>query len=723
MSDLSNWQKKWVKTLKFVVAYLVAAWTFLQFADWVLTRYQISPYWVDILLWFFIGIIPSLLIYFYHQERINKRILLLREKIIFPTNIILLAVGLYFGFGTSDLGATTKEVKYIDTEGHITETTITKEEFRTIIPIYNFTPKTSDSTLTWMGNGIAGLLFYDLFQDKSLSPDWSYADNTMDKVMEAKLVSSFYIDGSYQKIDDLYSITTTIRNSKTGKLESKKTVKGTDFLNLIDEISIYIKDEINVPTENSLQYIDLNTKDFISNSLPALEAYFTNDYEGAIEKDSTFALAYLQNSRQNIRYSQGKHEEQALAERAYELRDKLPYDFQMEAMAIRYLAYDKFDEAKELIKMQLEVSPQNLFLNNLLYGIYGETKNVDDFFTTTEKRFNSSKSNYNLMALANASLAKGEYERYIDMVNLYSKISPNNNYIFPYKLVPQILSGKLNDAKDTFKKLNLVHPDNKNLNHVFEKPIEYQVINKIDSESLKFFEGEFKSEDSEAIQTIWVEKNKLLGYYSNQRIQVYIPSSKYTFVGGVPNQKTFEFEYKQNKNGAVYAHVRKENFTENSRLYWVWKLDDSIKKAENYLVNADYENAEEAYTKAIDANPKHYYLKNALQHIEYVKEKDSIQLTQQYQKVIGTYSKKENERKRNILLKDGKLMYKRDGLPSKELLPISETRYMTLSSYKTHFEFVLENEEAIASFVWEYDAEEEKWKNSSPDVNYLLKEK
>ncbi|WP_350291975.1 hypothetical protein [uncultured Croceitalea sp.] len=722
MSDSNNWQKKWVKTSKFIVAYLVAAWTFLQFIDWVLTRYQISPYWVDILLWFFIGIIPSLLIYFYHQERINKKILLLREKIIFPTNIILLAVGLYFGFGTSDLGATTKEVKYIDTEGHITETTITKEEFRTIIPIYNFTSKTKDSSLSWMSRGITGLLFYDLLQDKSLSPDWSYADNTIDKVIEAKLVSSFYVDGSYQKNGDLYEITTTIRNSKTGKLKSTKTVEGTDFLDLIDQISIYIKGEVSVATENSLQHIDLNVKDFISNSLPALEDYFNGDYENAISKDSTFALAYLQNSRRNLRYSQGKHEEQALAEKAYELRNKLPYDLQMEAMAIRYLAYDRFDEAKELVKMQLEISPQNIFLNNLLYGIYGETKNIDDFFTTTEKRFNTSKSSYNLMALANASLAKGEYERYIDMVNLYSKISPNNNYIFPYKLVPQILSGKANDAKDTFKKLNIVHPDFKNLNKVYEKPIEYQAKNKIDSESLKFFEGEFKSENSEAIQTIWVEKNKLLGYYSNQRIQAYIPSSKYTFIGGLPNQKTFEYEYKQDENGLVYAHVRKENFTESSRLYWLWKLDDSIKKAEKYLVNADYKNAEEAYKKAIKTNPKHYYLKNALQHIEYVKEKDSLQLAQQYQKVIGTYSKKENERKRNIFLKNGKLMYKRDGLPSKELLPISETRYMNLSSYKNHYEFVLEDEEAIASFAWVYNADKEEWEEFGSKQNYLLKE-
>ena len=41
-------KKKWINTLKFFAAYLVAAWTFLQFVDWVLNRYNISPHWVDI---------------------------------------------------------------------------------------------------------------------------------------------------------------------------------------------------------------------------------------------------------------------------------------------------------------------------------------------------------------------------------------------------------------------------------------------------------------------------------------------------------------------------------------------------------------------------------------------------------------------------------------------------------------------------------------------------
>lgn len=719
MSTKVTRREKWIKTFKFLTAYLVAAWSFLQFVDWILTRYEISPYWVDILLWFFIGIIPSLLIYLYHQERINKKILLRREKIIFPINLVLVFLGLYLGFGTSDLGATTKEVKYMASNGNIEETTITKDEFRTIIPIFNFTSKSKDSTLEWIGNGIAGILFYDLFQDKGISPNWEYAKNTTDKVMAASLTAPFYVDGSYDKNGEVYSIETTIRSSKNGVVKASKIFEGTDLLDILDTITVYLKNEVGSTGEGSMKYLDLDVKEFMSKSLPALEDFFNEDYDGAIAKDSTFALAYLRNSRRNIYFSVGKFEEQTLAEKAFELRDKLPYDLQMEAMALRYLAYDKYKEAKKLVEMQLEISPQNNFLKSLLNNIYGETKDVASYFSSAEKQFDAEKSEYNLMTIANASLAQGEYERYIKMVDVYTSISPNNNYIFPFALVPQLLSGKIDDAKKTFDKLNLIHPDNQKMNSVFEAPLTYLDKNEMDELALDIFEGEFKSENSEAIETIWATDNKLLAYYSNQEIATLIPASETKLVAGIPNQKTYEYEFKQNAEGEVYAFLRREYYSEISIDFWMWKLDESITKAEGYLIEGDYINAEKAYMEAIAANPQHYYLKNALQHIHYVKEKDSLELLQQFKGVVGTYANDKVENKRWLELVDGQLKYKRESQPSKLLLPLSETTYMTMSSYRNRYEFVFEDDKTVTSSVWIYNPKKLKWENFNPDVNSL----
>ena len=714
--------RKWLTTIQYLAAYLVAAWTFLQFLEWILNRYQISPHWVDIFLWFFVGIIPSLLIYLYHQERINKRIIKLREKIIFPTNVILVIIGLYIGFGTTDLGATTKEIAFVDSFGEMTQTTITKEEFRTEIPIYNFQQVNENRELKWIGEGISELLYYDLSQDKNIAPSLNYARSTADKVLESSVAASIYVDGTYDKVDDEYTIEVNVRDSKNGNIKSSETFSGDDFLDLVDEVSVYVRQAIALPEDNRLQYLDLSIKEFVSTSIPAIKEFVYSNYENAIDLDSTFALAYLKSSRRNIRFSRGKIDEQAHADKAYRYRERLPYDLRMEAMANKYLAYDEFDKAKELVEMQLEISPQNQSLNNILYGIYGETKDAQGFFNTALERFSASKSFYNIENIADATLVIGDYEEYLKMVNLYISLNPGNNFIFPFSLPPLILKGDEKAARSTYEKIRLVHPNQDTINKVFEPAIDFMADRKIDQDYLQAFTGVYRSHQSEATVDLWVEEDRLLNYYSNQKIRIMIPAGANQMVIGEPNQYAASYDFKRDAQGEFYAAKVEEHYQNGRVPYWIWKLDDTITTAEEVLQQGDYEKAEAAFKAAIKANPNHYYLRYVLQHISYVKEKDSTQLLEQYQKVVGTYSKEGVENTRKLFLKDGKLMYKRQGIASKQLFPISETRYLNLSSYRLHFEFEFEGDEAVASFSWLYDPDKQEWENYGAELNYLFKE-
>lgn len=383
----------------------------------------------------------------------------------------------------------------------------------------------------------------------------------------------------------------------------------------------------------------------------------------------------------------------------------------------------RFEEARELVEMQLEISPQNELLNRLLYGIYGETKDIDAYFDTTLKRFEASKSLYNVETMADATLVSGEYDRYLEMVNLYVKLNPGNNFIFPFALVPQILKGDLEAASKTLKKTKLVHSNKNNINEAFDEPIAYLKENKVGDKDLEFFEGLYRSQQSEATIKFWVVDDRLLSYYSNQNIQIAIPAGKDKLVYGNPNQYTSTFQFFSDENGSPYCAKVDEHYQNVTIPYWIWKVDDTILRAQELLQKGDYGTAETAYRKAIAANPEHYYLKDALQHIEYVKEKDSLELIAQYQKVVGTYSKEGVENTRRLFIKDGNLMYKRSGLPSKQLYPISETRYLNPSSLRLHFEFEFEEDEAVASFSWLYDPEKREWENYGAELNYLFKQK
>ena len=576
-------RKKWLQVLQFLAAYLVAAWTFLQFVDWVLVRYSISPYWVDMLLWLFVGIIPSLVIYLYHRERINSRILRLREKIIFPLNVVILAVGLYIGFGTADLGATTKEVEITNYDGEIENIRITKEEFRTILPLFNFTTKNRDSSIIWLEKGIRDMLFYDLSQDKRLTIERDGAKNTADKIMLAKINSKNYVDGSFDKQENTYIIDVAIRSSKNAKVRSTKSFSGSDLLHLIDEISVYIKQETVTSFENGYQYLDLDVKEHLSESLPALQFFVARDYESATETDSTFARAYLEWLTIKLHYNHGRIDAKNIADKAYQNKGKLPYDIQKEVQLYHFLAYEQWDAAEELVKMQLDISPQNRNLNTILYRIYGATKNTQALIEHAEGQYNNFKSSYNIERAANALLISGDYDRYIDAIKLYMRLNPFNDNIFPRLLRPQMLKGDFENAQATLDKIHLYFPDNTNVNKVFDTALEYLKRNKENLPHASFFEGEYRGQHSEIINSFWAEEDRLLCYFSNQLIVPLIIGGPTKLIRGEVNRQTIEIDFVLNASNEPFLIKAEQNNGDYSFITWHWKLDDSIKNAERLL--------------------------------------------------------------------------------------------------------------------------------------------
>lgn len=710
-------QKKWVKTLQFFAAYLVAAWTLLQFVDWILNRYNISPYWVDILLWFFIGIIPSLLIYLYHHERLNQLIFKRREKIIFPLNMVLLFVALYMGFGNSDLGATTKEISYTNAYGELERKTITKEEFRVHIPIFNFEQVKQDSTSLWMGNIINDLLFYDLQQDKTVSPHLLGATTTVDKVNSTKPFCDYYVDGEFEKKDSLIIITPFIRNSQNGKIITKQTFEGTDFLNLLDDVSIFIKTNVGILKEQQTQYIDLNLKDFVTSSLEALEEFEKGDFEKAVEIDSTFVLAYHMDANRAIRFSYGQLEEQRLSDKAYEHRQRLPLQKQLKILIQRNIAYNQWENAEELIKLQLEIDPNDTEYKGLLYTIYAETRDIESYVKFAESNFSKEKSAPNVFNQINALYLIGNYKKALDFLNKYDQLYPDlKNIIITYKIKPLILNNDLKEAKDAIKKTQLLNPDiNLNIDDLM-KVVIYRQGNLSASKEYSSFIGSYRQQNNEQVLHFFEKNGVLINGVSSQGLYTPIKANDNLIIDfGGPEWR--EFEFLKESSGAFYAVRLKITYSnKNTNTFYYWKEDDIIKTADSLLKVHNLEKAKSAYEMAIKKHPKHFYLKDALEHINYTESVDSLTLMNQFKKVTGTYGP------RTFWMEGGKLFYKREGYAKIELLPISSTKYINLTKYENQFEFEFLENEKIASFSWMYNMEKEAWTEMVKDGNNFLKE-
>ena len=541
-------KKRLTKTLQFFAAYLVAAWTLLQFVDWVLNRYNISPYWVDLLLWIFIGIIPSLIIYLYNQERINNKILKLREKIIFPLNVLLIMVVTYFGFGNSDLGATTKEISYTNNEGELQTQTITKEEFRVNIPIFNFENKTQDSSKIWMSRVVNDLLSYDLEQDKNITPkDLGSDGTTITKVNQASAFSDYYVDGEFDIKDSIYSLTPIIHSSKNGKELSRQTFTRSNFFDLIDDASIYVRDNVGIIEEMRDQYIDLDVKDFTTNSLDALREFYFGRHDNATAIDPTFALSYYKKSVRGTYYSQGHLEEQFQIDNAYKNRRKLPLQLQLKVLIQRHIAYNHWEEAEELVKLQLEIDPKDIDFNRLLFTIYSETRNLEEYLNFTEARFNEQliPDGDLVYSYRQALMVNGKYDKVIDMVNKYQLLLPNNNGISPFKTEPLILNGDLKDADKNHKKTVLTIPENAWLNDLLQEVIDYQMSNEFDDNYSRFF-GKFRNARAEQVVDYFEYDNRFLSASSNQIIDFVLVKGENKLLFAYPgNSLAVECEFQK----------------------------------------------------------------------------------------------------------------------------------------------------------------------------------
>lgn len=716
--------RNWKQIFQLLFAYLVAAWTFLEFVDWILNRYSLSPYWVEVFIWIFVGIIPSLLIYLYHRERISEGRLKLREKIIFPLNIVVLIIGLYFGFGTADLGARTKSINYTTEEGEARTALITKEEFRTGFYIYNFAPKEKDSATSWLEFGISRLLLEDLLQNKNFSPDLLTLTTTPDKVKESSYFHEYYVDGEFEKTDSTFILTTYIRNAKNAKIIEEKTIEGPDILDVIDEVTVFITNAFSSGEFNIPNYLDMNIREITSDNLKALEYFSNGDYDNAIAEDSTFALAYLFAGRRRLTFSQGNIEERALADKAYELRYELPLQRQSETLVQKYLAYDQFDDAEKLVKLQLEVDPSSTIYNQTLRNIYGRTRNVEAYTELAYQAWENDKNRISGVNQIEASIIQEDYEEVLDQLTTFARLQGNDPTLLGFKLLPQLFKGDLGEARKTLDRFKLLQPELEVHASLYEKTLAYLEANPVTPGDLRKFEGEYRGGNSEQTSTLWVHKNTLLQYISNQGITPLIMGGERTLVTGHPvTGQTGKKEFFEDSHGEFYAYRYDQYGWQDSLRVWYWRLDEAILKAENLMTGRQWDSAQAAYEKAIAANPNHYYLKYHLAHLKYRDSLDSQAYINQLNEVEGTYGKEGVDSKRRFWEQDGRLFYKREGLASKELLPVSKTRYISMVDQTVHYEFEYKEGVVVASYVSRFDPDRKLWQeNWEPEINYLLKD-
>ena len=303
-----------------VAGYAAVSWGLLEFTDYIVDSFLLSPHWNRMALAVALLLVPSVLLLAYYHGSPGKDRLSIVEKIGIPANLAL-AVGLLFIlFRGTDLGAAITLIMVEDEEGNTVERAVVKQEFRKRVALFFFD---GDDGLrdedSWVSYLVPDAIQLDLAPDDFFAPVWpgferlrsaGYPDLknvplSLKMQIARDLRAGHVLAGGVARSEAGFRITTRLREAETGRIVSEGSYEGPDILSLIDRITVELKNDLEIPTRDYVE--DLPASERFSSDPAALEAYargylqaqlVRSDWDAsleylslAVDADPTFALA------------------------------------------------------------------------------------------------------------------------------------------------------------------------------------------------------------------------------------------------------------------------------------------------------------------------------------------------------------------------------------------------------------------------------------------------
>ncbi len=311
------------QVLQILVTYAVSCWGIIQFIDWLTHRYQLSPSLTDFVIVLEVLVFPSVLILAYYRGEPGKTPWTWAEKIGVPLNALVAALILWSSFQDKELGSINQTMMMQDAHGRTVQRTFPKSAFRKRIALFFFENQMVDQKLAWLRQGIPNLLAIDLSQDLFL--DLHDTNDLADRIKKAGFsykdplalglqrdLASYYrlpyiLNGTFSKINNQFTLQVKIYETEHVKLIAKHNFQGTDLFDLIDQASLQVKRDLNIPEEHINSITDFPVTEISTRYLSALE-HFTKssnirgfdenrlesikELNQSLSIDPSFAIAY-----------------------------------------------------------------------------------------------------------------------------------------------------------------------------------------------------------------------------------------------------------------------------------------------------------------------------------------------------------------------------------------------------------------------------------------------
>jgi tetratricopeptide (TPR) repeat protein len=471
-------------------AYFAGGWVVLEFTDWLTNRYLLSPHLTDFAMLTWALLIPTVAMLAYFHGAPGPDGWAKIEKIAIPLNLVAAAAILLFVFAGKELGATTETVTLETEEGETIERAVPKAAFRKSMAQYFFDNVSGDTALDWLQYGIPAALRHDLEQDLFLDVragdaqlgrlrEEGFADGlrvsfALKRELAEDLHLSSFLTGEIDGNSDQVTVRTRLYETRRGRLIQEREFSGSDIFALVDELSVQLKHDLEIPSQQIEESRDLPVSEVLTGSVPALRSIIegnraiiiNNDYaaaighlEDAVERDPQFAMAHLLLFGAYLNVGRVEEGQQAL-ERGMSLLYKLPERTQLAAKAAYYyIIRQDVAKATAAAGMHAELYPHDIRAHELLAELYSLRQDKTRAISAYEAVLDLDPSRIDvLFDIGQLYQQSGDFASALHYYQRYAEEAPTDPAAFVSIGALKRLSGDHPAARAEFERATVIDP-------------------------------------------------------------------------------------------------------------------------------------------------------------------------------------------------------------------------------------------------------------------------
>lgn len=445
-----------------VGGYLAAGWLVLEFTDWAVNRYLLSGHLTDFVVAGWLLLLPAVIMLSWSHGKPGRDRWSRAEHIGIALNLIVAAAVLFGLFRGTDLGAATTTVVVEDEEGNTIERVIPKSEFRKSLVVFPFDNESGNEGFDWLEYGISIGIGVDLAQDPFLTipGDESLMQRlrqeglvegvdvplTLKRQLADRLHVDHFVSGTIGDSAGTPSVTVSLYETERGKLLQERSFTGSDPLALADRISFQLRNDLEIPTQHIESTADLEVAELVSTNPEAYRAFVAGDeasakrrdfeeaaeqFERAVELDSTFALAWIQLFTARTLLNDAAAGERAL-DRAMDYMYRLPERVQFPVRAVTYwIVRRDLERAIATSEMWAELYPDDIDAHDQLAGYYEVVGRREEARAERERILELDPGRIGqLQLISGLYRAEGEFEKALEYLERYAAVAPDDPAVF-----------------------------------------------------------------------------------------------------------------------------------------------------------------------------------------------------------------------------------------------------------------------------------------------------